>query len=95
MRPVSLSTYLADAHRHDLLCEARQAALAAEATSKTGGIWSAALLVGANQLLRVGHQLRAHVSHKRLARAHGTPCGVASMCHCDAVPCHRFVSLGV
>ena len=91
MTPVNATTYFADAHRHDLLCEARQAALAAEVASATGGMWSAALLTLADLLVHAGQRLHVRLSHKRLVHAHVASFGIESMCHHDGALCKRIV----
>lgn len=92
MTPMSLSGYLAEAHRHDLLREARQEtmamAMAAEATTtESGGIWDAALLVVDEWLLGLTQRLHARLSRKRLAQAYRAPRHVAGACHGDDALC--------
>jgi hypothetical protein len=63
-----LIEYAANAHREDLLREARQAALAAEATDATGGWWDRAFRLAAYVLLWSGHRLNAYLCDRRLGR---------------------------
>jgi hypothetical protein len=83
MGPGRINEYLAASRRHDLLSEARRAALAAETSAATDGTWSIILVEAADLLLYAGHRLRAYAAHKRLARlSYGAPRGsVASLCH--------------
>lgn len=83
------SAYLGNAHRQALSREAAQTALADDANPATGGIWSAAALMVADVLLKVGKRLHAHYSRKRLAHVHEARCAIESMRHCDGVPCER------
>lgn len=70
MTPGRMSESLADAHRRELLREAQQAALAAEATAEASGIWTAALLVVADLLMAAGQRLRARLGRGQVAHAH-------------------------
>jgi hypothetical protein len=72
MRPTSITTFLAEAHRQDLFHEAERAALAAEAESDpvTSGLGTTALLFASDLLLAAGHSLRARLVHPSLALAH-------------------------
>lgn len=79
-----MNEYLANVHREDLLREARQAPLAAEATGATNGWWDRALRLTANVLLTSGHRLNARLCNRRLGRtaaaSHYAPHAVSS-CH--------------
>jgi hypothetical protein len=78
MAPRGFNEGPAATHRQDLLREARQARLVAQATAATGGRWSAALLKVADLLLYAGHRLRVSAAHRRLARTHAALQGEAA-----------------
>ncbi len=59
---------MANAHCEDLLREARQAALAAEATGGTGRWWDSSLRLTAHVLLKAGHHVNAYLYDRRLGR---------------------------
>lgn len=73
MTPGRMNESLADAHRRELLREAGQAALAAEATAEAPGLWTAALLVVADVLMAAGQRLRARLGRGQVAHAHHAP----------------------
>ena len=89
MGPGGTNEYLAAMHRRDVLREAQQARLAAEATAAAGGMWSAMLLRVAELLLYAGRRLRAYAAQRAMARAYtAPPCTVAAGGHYHHVHHH-------
>jgi hypothetical protein len=94
MTPMTMSDYLTETHRQDLLREAQRARLAGEIPHESGGIWTAALLIVADLLLDAGQRLHKHLAHKRLEHAYAAPGNIGVMC-CDDGLCGHIVSLDV
>ena len=80
MQPGRITAALADAHRYDLLREARQSALAAQVRPPSDDRWSAAMLLVSRLLLNAGHRLRARTAHQLMARSGAMTCAVAACC---------------
>jgi hypothetical protein len=72
MIPPNLPAYLAEAHRRDLVREAQQAALSAEARPATESVWSRALsrafVAAVHRLVAAHHRLRVRLV-RRSARS--------------------------
>lgn len=92
MKYSSISGYLSDTHRQDLLREAQQAALAAGAPAATETIRDRVLSMTANLLLVTGRRLNAYLCQKHHAQS-----AIASMTVCDTryTDRHTGMALGL
>ncbi|HEX8033280.1 MAG TPA: hypothetical protein VF510_05510 [Ktedonobacterales bacterium] len=95
MTPMTMSGYLAETHRQDLLREAERARLASEIPHESDGIWTAALMLVADLLLDAGQRLHKHLAHKRLEHAYGATGSMGVVCCGDDGLCGHIVSLDV
>ena len=98
MLPGYMGEYLAQERRRELSREARQAALAAEATPDTSGIWTAALLLLADVLVHAGQRLRVRLGRGQVAHAaHAQHAhyGVDALCQGGSAACEHVVWLDV
>ena len=84
MRPETISAYHAEAHRQDLLREARQAALVAEARPHTGGMWRPVLLLASDLLLAAGNRLSPRLAERPMVHVHRVAsCDITVVCCLD------------
>jgi hypothetical protein len=83
---------LAEAHRRELVREARQARLAAAVIQPTESVGDRALLLLADSLAGAGERLRTRLQLKRLARLHAATANTRRACpvgHCLGAPAAR------
>lgn len=90
MIPPGITAYLAKARREDLLGEAWQATIAAEAAGATSGWWDRVQRLVAHMFLEPGHWLHAHLCHRWLGRT-----AVAYHCARCAAPFRHQVNTGL
>jgi hypothetical protein len=76
---------LAEAHRRELIREARQARLAAEVIQPTESAGDRALLLLADSLAGASERLRTRLQLKRLARLHAAT--ATTLCVCPVGQC--------